>query len=283
MANKFKELLEEKPIFHVLENYTYYRKMLDEVSMDKRRLQMKGEIEEEEVAKIIEGGLPKKMDDPRNNIVPLKVNGTTLINALANTGASVSVMPYKIYKVLGLRKAPSNDKLLMADNTIAIAYGKVRNMRLQIGFQACLCGFLVLHILVDQKIPLLVGRSFLPTCGEIIDNGKGIIMIDDKVVKHVYHAKKRNKIVANEDSDEEDWLDAFKVGRDEKRNIKYGPTLQPFFDIEDEMERALAMEAYYNPFKNIIVYKKLVDFLGTLPIQLKTLNGLRRAIAHTVR
>ncbi|GJX75251.1 hypothetical protein Tco_0313846, partial [Tanacetum coccineum] len=32
MAIKFKELLEEKPIFHVLENYTYYRKMLDEVS-----------------------------------------------------------------------------------------------------------------------------------------------------------------------------------------------------------------------------------------------------------
>ncbi|GKA56905.1 agenet domain-containing protein [Tanacetum coccineum] len=131
MDNKFKELLEEKPIFHVLENYTYYRKMLDEV------------------------------------------NGTTPINALADTKASDSVMHYKLYKVLGLGKAcPSNDKLLMADKTIAKAYGNVRNMRLQIGFQAY--------------------------------NGSGIMMVDDGVVKHIYHAKKRNKIVADEDSDEED-------------------------------------------------------------------------------
>ncbi|GJR25401.1 hypothetical protein Tco_1101633 [Tanacetum coccineum] len=42
-----------------------------------------------------------------------------------------------------------------------------------------------------------------------------------------------------------------------------------FLDIEDEMERALAMEAYFNPIKNIIVFKKLIDFLGSLPVQLK--------------
>nr|GEW73758.1 hypothetical protein [Tanacetum cinerariifolium] len=222
MANKFKELLKEKPIFHVLENYTYYRKMLDEVSMDKRRLEMKEEIEEEEVAKIIEGGLPKKMDDLENYIVPLKVNGTTSINALADTGTSVSFMPYKLYKVLGHGKAPSNDKLLMADNTIEKAYGKVRNVRLKIRFQAYLCDFQVLHI-------------------------QGIMTIEDGVVKHVYHAKKRNKIVVDEDSDEEDWLDAFEVGCDKKGNPKYGPTLPPFFDTKDEIECALAMEAYFNP------------------------------------
>nr|GEZ13578.1 hypothetical protein [Tanacetum cinerariifolium] len=215
MAIKFKELLEEKAILHVLENYTYYRRLLDEVSMDKKILEMKVEIKEEEVAKIIEEGLPKKMDDHKNYIVPLKVNSTTPINALANTEASVSVMPYKLYKVLGLGKAcPSNDKLLMVDNTVAKAYGKVRNVRLQIGFQAYLCDFLVLHISVDREILLLVGRPFLCTCGAIIDNGKGIMTIDDGFVKHVYHVKKRNKVVADGDlKDDKDWLDVFEVGR----------------------------------------------------------------------
>ncbi|GJZ66347.1 RNA-directed DNA polymerase, eukaryota, reverse transcriptase zinc-binding domain protein [Tanacetum coccineum] len=126
IANKFKELLEEKPIFHFLENYTYYKKMMDEVSIDKRRLEIKEKIKEEDVANIMEGGLPKKMDDPENFIMPLKVNETTSINALVDTGASVSVMASKIYKVLGLGKAgPSNDKLLMAENTIAKAYRKL--------------------------------------------------------------------------------------------------------------------------------------------------------------
>ncbi|GKA77085.1 hypothetical protein Tco_0783546 [Tanacetum coccineum] len=42
--------------------------------------------------------------------------------------------------------------------------------------------------------------------------------------------------------------------------------------LEDDMERALAVEAYFNPFKNVIVFKKLVDFLGSLPVQLKNLD-----------
>ncbi|GJV70273.1 zinc finger, CCHC-type containing protein [Tanacetum coccineum] len=186
--------------------------------MNKKRFEMKKEIEEEEVAKIIKEGLPKNMDDPENYIVPLKVNSTTPINALADTGASVSVMPYKLYKVLGLGKAcPSNDKLLMADNTIVRAYGTVRNVRLQIGFH------------------------------DYLYNGKGIMTIDDGVVNHVYHVKKRNKVVVEEHpEDDDDWLDVF--------------------------ERALAMEAYFNPFKNIIVYKKLVDFLDSLPIQHKNIE-----------
>ncbi|GJR56061.1 hypothetical protein Tco_1406582 [Tanacetum coccineum] len=104
----------------------------------------KEEIVEEEVAKIIEEGLPKKMGDPENYIVPLKVNDTTPINALADTEAS------------------------------------------------------------------------------------GIMTIDDGVVNHVYHVKKRNKVLVEEDpEDDEDKLDVFEVGRDEKGYPKYGPTLPP--------------------------------------------------------
>ena len=52
----------------------------------------------------------------------------------------------------------------------------------------------------------------------------------------------------------------------------FGPVTPSFFDIEDEMERALAMEAFFNPFKNIFVFNKLTDFLGSLPVQLKNLE-----------
>ncbi|GJT90813.1 hypothetical protein Tco_1079658, partial [Tanacetum coccineum] len=56
---------------------------------------------------------------------------------------------------------------------------------------------------------------------------------------------------------------------DEDGNLKYKPVAPSFLDIKDDMERALAMKAYFNPFKNIIVFKKLIDFLGSLPVQLK--------------
>nr|GEV30028.1 hypothetical protein [Tanacetum cinerariifolium] len=206
-----------------------------------KRLKKKKEIKEEEVAKIIEEGLPKNINDPENYIVPLKVNGTTPMNALENTKESVSVMPYKLYKVLGLGNAClSNDKVFLEDNTVARDYGMVRNVRIQIDFHAYLF------------------------------NGKGIMTIDDEVMNHVYQVKKRSKVVIKEDlKKDEDWLNVFEVRHDEKGYPKYGPTLPPFLNIEDEIERALAMEAYFNPFKNIIVYKNMVDFFGSLPIQLK--------------
>ncbi|GKB17515.1 putative ribonuclease H-like domain-containing protein [Tanacetum coccineum] len=167
------------------------------------------------------------------------------MSALADTGASVSVLPYSLFKNLRLSDPkPYNSNLTMADNTQAKAMGEVRNVRIQIGYQAFLVDFLVLDILVDKELPLLLGRLFLRTCETTyLDN----FQLDE----------------------EDDWLSCFEVGRDEDGNPKYGPVAPSFLDIEDDMERSLAMEAYFNPFKNIIVFKKLIDFLGSLPAQLK--------------
>ncbi|GJS96620.1 putative ribonuclease H-like domain-containing protein [Tanacetum coccineum] len=152
--------------------------------------------------------------------------------------------------------------------------GEVRNVRIQIGSQAYLANFLVLDITVDRELPLLLGRPFLRTCGTLIDMGKGTMTIDYGVIKQTYYLKPRAKsYFHNFDMDEdEDWLGFFEVGRDEDGNPKYGLVDPSFLDIEDEMERALAMEAYFNPFKNIIVFKKLIDFLGSLPVQLKNMD-----------
>nr|GEV15063.1 hypothetical protein [Tanacetum cinerariifolium] len=148
---KYKELEESKPILEVLENYVIYKKKLDEILIGKERLNKK-EFREEEKVGIIEHSLPKKMCDPRNSILPVKINGIVEMVALVDTGASVSVLPYSLYKDLGLG--------------------------------------------------------------------------------------------------EDDWLGSFEVGRDEDGNVKYGPVAPSFIDIKDDIERALAMKAYFNPFKN---------------------------------
>nr|GEV12235.1 hypothetical protein [Tanacetum cinerariifolium] len=96
----------------------------------------------------------------------------------------------------------------LEDNIQAKAIGEVRNVRIQIRYQAYLVDFLVLDIPVDKELPLLLGRLFLRTCGAVIDMGRG---------------------------------------RDEDGNPKYGPLLTSFLDTKDDMERALAIEAYFNP------------------------------------
>ncbi|GJW63675.1 putative ribonuclease H-like domain-containing protein [Tanacetum coccineum] len=160
----------------------------------------------------------------------------------------------------------------MADNRQAKAMGEVKNVRIQIGYQAYLVDFLILDIPVDKELPLLLGRLFLRTCGAVIDMGRDTLCIDDEVICHTYFPKPRAKAYLDnfaQKEEEDDWLSCFEVGRDEDGNPKYGPVAPSFLDIKDDMKRALAMEAYFNPFKNIIVFKKLIDFLGSLPVQLK--------------
>ncbi|GKB27991.1 putative ribonuclease H-like domain-containing protein [Tanacetum coccineum] len=236
LDRKYKELEESKPILEVLENYMTYQKKLDEVLMEER------------------------------------VNGTIKMNALADTGASVSVLPYCLFMNLGLiDPKPYNFNLTMADNTQAKVIGEVKNVRFQIEYEAYLVDFLILYIPVDKELPLLFGRPFFRTCGAVIDMGHGTLCIDDGVIRHTYFPKPRAKAYLDNftQEEEDDWLSCFEVGRDEDGNPKYRPVAPSFLDIEDDMERALAMEAYFNPFKNIIIFKKLIDFLGSLPVQLK--------------
>nr|GEU41694.1 hypothetical protein [Tanacetum cinerariifolium] len=244
LDHKYKELEESKPILEVLENYMIYQKKIDEVLIGRARLS-NDDYGEEVKMRIVEDGLPKKMCDPGNFVLPAKVNGTIEMNALANTGESVSVLPYYLFMNLGLGDPKTyNSNITMADNTQAKAIGEVKNVRIEIGYQAYLVDFLILDIPVDKELPLLLGHPFFRTCGVVIDMGSGTLCINDGVIRHTYFPKPRAKAYLDNFTQEEE-------------------------DIEDDMERALAMEAYFNPFKNIVVFKKLSDFLGSLPVQLK--------------
>nr|GEX08989.1 hypothetical protein [Tanacetum cinerariifolium] len=59
--------------------------------------------------------------------------------------------------------------------------GEVRNIRIQIGYQAYVVDFLVLDIPIDYELPLLLGRVFLRTCRAIIDIGRRTMSIDDRL------------------------------------------------------------------------------------------------------
>ncbi|GJT10310.1 chlorophyll A/B binding protein of LHCII type 1-like protein [Tanacetum coccineum] len=117
------------PIYHPLSQKKKEKK-LNEVMMGHARLSS-DDFGEEEKMRIIEHGLPKKMCDPSNFMLPVRVNGTVEMSALADTGASVSVLPYSLFKNLSLSDPkPYNSNLTMADNTQAKVMGEVRNVRI---------------------------------------------------------------------------------------------------------------------------------------------------------
>nr|GEU73406.1 hypothetical protein [Tanacetum cinerariifolium] len=189
---------------------------LDEVLMGRARLNS-DDYDEEVKMRIVEHGLPKKMCDPCNFVLLVKVNGTIKMNALADTRASVSVLPYLLMN-LGLGDPKLyNSNLTMADNTQAKAIGEVKNVRIQIEYQAYLVDFLILDIQVDKELPLLLGCPFFRTCGVVIDMGRGTLCINDGVIRHTYFPKPRAKGYLDNfaQEEEDDWLNCFDVGRDE--------------------------------------------------------------------
>ncbi|GJW62816.1 hypothetical protein Tco_0112151 [Tanacetum coccineum] len=120
LDRKYKELEESKPILEVLENYMTYQKKLDEVLMGKARLS-NDDYSEKVKMRIVEHGLPKKMCDLGNFVLLVKLNGTIEMNALVDTGASVSVLPYCLFMNLGLGDPkPYNSNLTMADVSLKI-------------------------------------------------------------------------------------------------------------------------------------------------------------------
>ncbi|GJY51155.1 hypothetical protein Tco_0442002 [Tanacetum coccineum] len=168
---RYKELEEQKPIIEVLENYMVYRKKLNEVMKGKERLENKNFCEKEKDM-LIEKGLPKKI----------------------------------LYKNLGVSDPrPYHANLTMAENTQGKSVGEVRNVRIQIGYQAYLADFLVLDIPIDKELPILLGRPFLRTCGAIIDMERGTMTIDNGVIRHTYFPKPRAK----------GYLENFEVDEDE--------------------------------------------------------------------
>ncbi|GKF03218.1 hypothetical protein Tco_0030141 [Tanacetum coccineum] len=124
----------------------------------------------------------------------------------------------------------------------------------------------------DPKTPLLVGRGFLATASAVIDCRKAKIAVGKGITSSVFGVKEID------------------IGGEEVpywttlgRRKSYGPRLStngigaqtPFYArkyflnhyLLEEWE--LARDVELNPFKDILVFRKMVEFLGTTPINLK--------------
>nr|GEU89103.1 hypothetical protein [Tanacetum cinerariifolium] len=98
------------------------------------------------------------------------INNVCFDNALADLGASISVMPLSTYLNLGLGKL-AHIKLTveLAYRTVKYPKGIAKNMLVGIGKFVFLVDFIILDILEDIKPLLILGRSFLSTARAKID------------------------------------------------------------------------------------------------------------------
>ncbi|KAK1669957.1 hypothetical protein QYE76_058116 [Lolium multiflorum] len=116
-----------------------------------------------------EASIPRKLEDGWEPIIKMKVKDFDC-NALCDLGASISVMPKKIYNMLDL--PPLKNCYLdvnLADHSTKKPLGKVDNVRITVNNNLVPVDFVVLDIECNASCPIILGRPFLRTVGAIID------------------------------------------------------------------------------------------------------------------
>ena len=94
--------------------------------------------------------------------------------ALADLGASINLMPYKMFKQLGLGEPkPTRMSIQLADRTIRFPRGIIEDVLVKIDKFIFLVDFVVLDMDEDSDVPLILSRPFLATARTIIDVGIG--------------------------------------------------------------------------------------------------------------
>nr|GEU61383.1 hypothetical protein [Tanacetum cinerariifolium] len=112
----------------------------------------------------INNSISRKEKDPGSFTLPCFINNVFVDNALADLGASISVMPLSTYLNLGLRKlAHTKLTVKLPDTTVKYPKEIAKNVLVGIGKFDFLIDFIILDIPEDIKVPLIFGRPFLST------------------------------------------------------------------------------------------------------------------------
>ncbi|GJS74269.1 DNA-directed DNA polymerase [Tanacetum coccineum] len=114
--------------------------------------------------------LPSKEKDLGSFTIPCDIGHLHINNALADLGASISLMPYTMYDKLGLGEPkPTRMSLELADRSIQYPRGIAENVLIKIDKFILPIDFVILDMREDSKILIILGIPFLATARAMID------------------------------------------------------------------------------------------------------------------
>ncbi|GKA43701.1 retrotransposon ORF1 [Tanacetum coccineum] len=257
---------EDRPVIETMAYSDKYKKILDGICLDKIKLDGMNKEEEEAIIKIKGEALIEK-DDPGAFVIPIRLEGNINLNALADTGSDINVMPCLAYKELGREEVQNVKKgITMLNHSKAEPVGLLSGVLCQVGVTTIIAKFLILDIPIDRDTPILVGGGFLHTCGGILNTIDSITSTFDGICHQTFRAAKTSLDTAESDSDDEE---EYAIQRNKFGAPIYGPKPARYLNCNDPLDQSLALQEVSNSFRKICVWKKVVSFLGSLLVALQ--------------
>ena len=163
------------PLLYMIKQIPTYAKFLKDLCTVKRGLSFeKKAFLTEQVSAIIQCKTPVKYKDPGCPTMSVNIGGTCVEKALLDLGASVNLLPYSMYKQLGLGELkPTSITVSLTDRSIKIPKGTVEDVLIQVDKFYYPVDFVVLDIepavAGANYVPIILGRPFLATSNAIIN------------------------------------------------------------------------------------------------------------------
>ena len=147
-----------------------------------------------------------KYKDLGSPTISVNIGGTCIDKALLDLGASVNLLPYSVYKQLGLGELkPTNITLSLADRSIKIPKGIVEDVLVKVDKFYYLVDFVVLDTEPiasgPNHVPIILGRPFLATSNAIINCRNGVMQLtfgNMTLELNIFHLGNKHKLAEDD-------------------------------------------------------------------------------------
>ncbi|RVW21705.1 hypothetical protein CK203_110765 [Vitis vinifera] len=132
----------------------------------------------QQVSAIIQCKSPVKYKDPGCPTISVNIGGTHVEKALLDLGASVNLLPYSVYKQLGLGELnPTTITLSLVHRSVKILRGVIEDVLVQVDKFYYPVDFVVLDtnptVKEENYVPIILGRPLQATSNAIINCRNG--------------------------------------------------------------------------------------------------------------
>ena len=199
------------PLLDMIKQVPTYAKFLKDLCTVKKGLNVnKKAFLTEQVSAIIECKTPVKYKDPGCPTISVNIGGISVEKALLDLGASVNLLPYSMYKQLGLGELkPTSITLSLADRSIKIPKGTIEDVLIQVDRFYYPVDFVVLDTepvaVGPNHVPIILGRPFLATSNAIINCRNGVMQLtfgNMTLELNIFHLGKRHMHSEEDDFEE---------------------------------------------------------------------------------
>ncbi|XP_023730879.2 uncharacterized protein LOC111878591 [Lactuca sativa] len=179
----FKRVQINIPLLEAIKQVPRYARFLKDLCVSKKKLKGNQVITVgEHGSAVLQKRMPPKCKDPGVFTVPCKLGNLHVPRAMLNLGASINVLPYSLFKSIGVGTLSKNGVIIkLADRSLVHPKGVLEDVLLQVDEFIFPADFYVLDMGDDDSpssSSILLGRPFLKTSKTKFDVYNGTLSME---------------------------------------------------------------------------------------------------------